>query len=394
MKRTITLKPRREKSVRHRHPWLFSGAIAHAEAEAGDIVDILDHRGRWLARGYYNPASQIAVRLLTFDPDEQVDATFWRRRLERAFARRRAPLIPNETTAYRLVNAESDGLPGLIVDRYGDFFVLQSLTLGIERHKATIVDALAELATPRGIYERSDEDVRRLEGLLPTAGTLWGETPPTPLRISEHGLAFWVDIAHGHKTGFYLDQRDNRALAQRLAAGRRVLNCFSYTGGFTVAALAGGATATISVDSSAGALTLARENIALNGFDNADNTFIEGNVFEILRAFRDRGEQFDLIVLDPPKFAYTRQQIESAARGYKDINRLALLLLAPGGILMTFSCSGLVSAELFQQIVFSAALDAKRETHIVARMTQASDHPVALTFPESAYLKGLVCLVS
>ncbi|GAP64571.1 23S rRNA (cytosine1962-C5)-methyltransferase [Ardenticatena maritima] len=394
MNRTITLKPKREKSVAQRHPWLFSGAIAHADAEAGDIVDVLDHRGQWLARGYYNPASQIAVRLLTFDPAERVDADFWRRRLERAIARRRAPIIPDETNAYRLVNAESDGLPGLIVDRYADFLVLQSLTLGIERHKATIVEALADLLAPRGIYERSDEEVRRLEGLEPTAGLVWGEAPPALVRISEHGLSFWVDVVHGHKTGFYLDQRENRALIRRFAAGRRVLNCFAYTGGFTVAALAGGATATISVESSADALALARENIALNGFADADNTFIEGNVFEVLRTFRDRGEQFDLIVLDPPKFAYTRRQIESAARGYKDINRLALLLLAPGGILMTFSCSGLVSADLFQQILFSAALDAGRDAHIIARMTQGPDHPVALTFPESAYLKGLVCLAS
>lgn len=394
MNRTITLKPKREKSVAQRHPWLFSGAIAHADAEAGDIVDVLDHRGQWLARGYYNPTSQIAVRLLTFDPTEQVDADFWRRRLERAIARRRAPIIPDATNAYRLVNAESDGLPGLIVDRYADFLVLQSLTLGIERHKATIVEALADLLAPRGIYERSDEEVRRLEGLEPTAGLVWGEAPPALVRISEHGLSFWVDVVHGHKTGFYLDQRENRALIRRFAVGRRVLNCFAYTGGFTVAALAGRATATVSVESSADALALARENIALNGFADADNTFIEGNVFEVLRTFRDRGEQFDLIVLDPPKFAYTRQQIESAARGYKDINRLALLLLAPGGILMTFSCSGLVSADLFQQILFSAALDAGRDAHIIARMTQGPDHPVALTFPEGAYLKGLVCLAN
>lgn len=390
----VTLKRGREKPVRQRHPWIFSGAIATSPAvEPGTIVDVRDAQGAFLARGYFNPASQIRVRLLTWNEAEPVDRVFWRRRLAASVARRAGLAAGAATTACRLVNAEADLLPGLIVDRYNDWLVVQALTVGIDTRLDELAALLDELLAPRGIFERSDEAVRELEGLPLRVGPLAGEPPPADgIEIRENGLRFFVDVVAGHKTGFYLDQRENRARVGERAAARRVLDCFSYTGGFSVNAAAAGAASVVSVDSSEPALQLARHNLALNGLaDRPNDTLLAGNVFEVLRNLRAEGRRFDLIVLDPPKFAHSAGQVEVACRGYKDINLLAFQLLEVGGYLATFSCSGLVSTDLFQKVVFGAALDAGAEAQILSHLGQAPDHPVLLSFPESAYLKGLLC---
>jgi 23S rRNA (cytosine1962-C5)-methyltransferase len=394
----LVLKPGREKSLLRRHPWIFSGALArvHGKPASGETVDLLAADGQFLARAAYSPASQIRARVWTFDQSEQVDADFFRRQLQRAISARLSPLPAGEgpgvrVDALRLVYAESDGLPGLIVDRYADTLVLQSLTAGSEYWKDTLADLLLELTGLTNIYERSDAEVRELEGLSPRVGPLRGATPPNPLTIQENDLKFKVNIESGHKTGFYLDQRLNRLRVRALAAGRDVLDCFCYTGGFTVNALAGGASSVLSVDASAEALRLCCENVALNGLPPKRHHVMEGDVFQLLRRFRDEGKTFDMVILDPPKFAPTAAQAEKAARGYKDINRLAFKLLRAGGLLVAFSCSGGVDAALFQKIVAAAALDAGVEAQILEALTQAPDHPVALNFPEAAYLKGLVC---
>ena len=392
----VLLKPGREKSVGLRHPWLFSGAIERIEGEAddGEVVDVVSASGEWLARGYLNRRSQITVRLLTWDAEERIDRRFWQRRLERAMAGRAALSADPETTAYRLVHAESDGLPGLVVDRYGDWLVAQFLTLGIERQKEAIVELLMELVSPRGIYERSDVEVRRKEGLEPRRGPLAGEEPPPLVEVLESGLRFNVDIIGGQKTGFYLDQRENRRRVAAYAAGREVLNAFAYTGAFAVYALAAGAKHVTNVETSYKALELAERNLALNGFDpDRQAEQIAGDVFAVLRDFRETGRRFDLIILDPPKFARTKGQVQAATRGYKDINLLALQMLPPGGILATFSCSGLVSEDLFQKVVFGAGVDAGRDVQLLERLGQPPDHPVLLSFPEGAYLKGFICRV-
>ena len=415
---TLTLKPGREKSLLRRHPWIFSGAIARLDGNpaSGETVDLLAADGQFLARAAYSPSSQIRARVWTFDPSEPVDADFFRRRIQRAIQTRvgadlvsalaRAGTSPAPTDACRLIHAESDGLPGLIVDRYADVLVLQSLTAGTEYWKDTITDLLLEATGLTTIYERSDADVRELEGLQPKCGVIrnspYGANAESQIAntdlqltntvITEHGLKFKVDFAGGHKTGFYLDQRLNRQRLRGLAEGRDVLDCFCYTGGFTVNALAGGAKSVLSVDASADALALCRENVALNALPADRHATLEGDVFQLLRKFRDEARSFDLIILDPPKFAPTAAQAEKAARGYKDINLLAFKLLRAGGILVTFSCSGGIDADLFQKIIASAALDAGVEAQIVEHLSQAPDHPVALNFPEGAYLKGLICL--
>jgi 23S rRNA (cytosine1962-C5)-methyltransferase len=315
--------------------------------------------------------------------------------LARAIRGRELLDLPPETSTFRLVNAEADGLPGLVVDRYGDYLVVQCLTLGIDRRKEMLFDLLMELLSPAGIYERSDVDVRQKEGLPQAAGPRRGQEPPAELVVLENALSFLVDVHHGHKTGFYLDQRDNRAALGRpeLLNGRDVLNVFSYTGGFGVYAANNGAQRITNVDSSATALELAERNIELNGFTRPDDQYIAGDAFEVLRYYREEGEQFDVVILDPPKFAHTQGGVDRATRGYKDLNWLALRLLRPGGLLMTFSCSGLVSADLFQKVIFGAAVDAQRDVQIMQHLGQAADHPILLTFPESAYLKGLLCRV-
>ena len=394
----VRLNPGREKPVQQRHPWVFSGAIAQLPTGTpdGEIVDVVDGRGEWLARGYLNRTSQIQVRILTWDRRETVDASFWRARLGAAVARRRHLLAQARTNACRLVNGESDFLPGLIVDRYADHLILQAGTLGIDRHKQTIADLLLELAGAASVSERSDTAARRLEGLGEAHGLLAGSPPPDTVEIAEGDLRFVVELAGGQKTGFYMDQRANRAAVAAYCAGATVLNGFSYTGAFAVSALAAGAVHVTNIDSSMDALELAEVNLRRNGFDpDVVTENLAGDIFQVLRDWRAEpaAHSFDVVILDPPKFAQSKQQVERALRGYKDINLLAFHLVKPGGILATFSCSGLVSADLFQKVVFGAAVDAGRTVQILEWRRQDADHPVAITFPEGEYLKGLICRV-
>jgi 23S rRNA (cytosine1962-C5)-methyltransferase len=393
--KSILLKPGRERSVLARHPWVFSGAVAQVQGkvEPGETVIVRAPQGGFLGYAAYNPTARIAARMWSWDESDVVDEAFLRRRLEAAIGLRRALIPPEETDAVRLVHGESDGLPGLVVDRYAGMLVVQFLSAGVEHWRDALVQMLVELTGISAVYERSDVEARTVEGLPQREGPLYGQSPPGPLTVTENGLRFLVDPVGGQKTGFYIDQRRNRQFLRQFSAGRDVLNCFCYTGAFSVYALAGGARSVLSVDSSGEALSVARENAAQNGLDSTAVEWLEADVFQALRTFRDQNRSFDLIVLDPPKFAHTAAQAERAARGYKDINLLAFKLLRPGGLLFTFSCSGGVSEDLFQKIVAGAALDASVHAEIVARMAQGVDHPVALNFPEGAYLKGLVCHV-
>ncbi len=408
----LILKPGREKSLLRRHPWIFSGAIHHVDDDpalrqaqdiaSGGTVNLLSFNGDFLAQAAYSPTSQIRARVWTFDPDEAVDADFFRKRIRVAIQARAIlglltidasgvqslqALAPTSgdfgllfSNALRLVHAESDGLPGLIVDRYGETLVLQSLTAGSEFWKETIADILLEETGLQIIYERSDADVRELEGLQPMVGLLRGTLPDSQITIHENGLKFNINLESGHKTGFYLDQRQNRLRVRELAKDRDVLDCFCYTGGFTLNALAGGARSVVAVDTSAEALLLGRENLQLNGMPVESVEWCEGDVFQVLRKFRDEARSFDMIVLDPPKFAPTAAQAEKASRGYKDINLLAFKLLRPGGILVTFSCSGGIDAYLFQKIVASAALDAGVDAQIVEHLSPGAGPPGRLEF--------------
>lgn len=397
----VVLKSGRDKPVRQGHPWIFSGAIdSLPTTQDGDLVPVVSQTGEWLAWGFLNRRSQIQVRLVSWDQGEVLDDTFWTRRLQQAIDLRTRLLAntstaDSSTTAYRLVNGESDDLPGLVVDRYGDYLVLQAGILAMNQRKSMLAELLQKLTGCRGIVERSDMTVRSQEGLKESVGVLVGQPPAGPVQIMENGLHFHVDLLGGQKTGFYTDQRENRRRVAAYCRGARVLNGFSYTGGFGVYALAAGADSLVNVDTSYDALALGEENLALNGFDpDSRSESLAGNLFEVLREWREMGddfEPFDLIVLDPPKFAQNRQGLDSALRGYKDVNRLAMHLLKPGGILATFSCSGLVSPDLFQKVIFGAALDAGRSLQILEWLRQGTDHPVAITFPEGAYLKGLIC---
>lgn len=393
----VILKRGREKPVHNRHPWVFSGAIAQIEGkpQPGDLVQVAAAGGHPLAHGYFNSHSQIQVRLLSWDINERIDEAFWRGRLESAIRGREKLQLEPQTTAYRLVNAEADRLPGLIVDRYGSHLVIQCLTGGIDARKEQIIPLLAELLRPESIVERSDAAVRRKEGLPQAKGVVWGAEPIGPVTIYENGLPFLVDLMEGHKSGFYLDQRDNRALVgqPRFAAGAELLNVFAYTGGFASYAAVGGASRIVNIDSSAAVLELAEQNVTAAAGARPQDEYWAGDAFEILRDYRDEGKRFDMIILDPPKFAHSQRDIDRATRGYKDLNWLALQLLRPGSTLATFSCSGLVTAELFQKVVFGAAVDAGREVQILHTLQQGADHPVLLSFPESAYLKGLLCRV-
>ena len=386
----LILKPGREKSLLRRHPWVFSGAIAEVrgDPQPGATVELISAENKFLAQGAYSHQSQIRARVWSWKREDEIDAAFMRERLARAIQARQG--LEAESNAYRLIHAESDGLPGLVVDQYGDVLALQCLSWGAEAWREQIADALMDLCAPEAIYERSDVEVRKLEGLPPRSRWVRGELPAAKVQITEHDLNFNVDLAGGHKTGFYLDQRANRLLVRGLAKGRAVLDCFSYTGGFAANALKGEASAVTLVEESGEALTQAKAHMELNQLDGDKCEFIQGDVFQVLRRFRDEGRQFDLAILDPPKFAPTRAQAERAARGYKDINLLALKLLRPGGLLVTFSCSGGIDAALFQKIVAGAALDAGVDARILRRLSQGSDHPVALNFPEGEYLKGLV----
>jgi len=386
----LILKAGRDKSLKRRHPWVFSGAMAKVQGSPGpgETVGVWSATGEFLAVAAYSPESQIVARVWDWK-ERAIDGAFFKERVARAVEQRRA--LIGETEALRLVHGESDGLPGVVADRYGDTVVLQLTSAGADRWREAIADALLEASGVARIWERSDADVRQLEGLAPVTAALRGAREPTRIVVSENGLKFGIDLERGHKTGFYIDQRDNRRRVRELARGREVLDGFCYSGGFALNALTGGAKSVTAIDSSADALGLARSNAELNQLAQAE--WLEGDVFLLLRRFRDQARSFDLIVLDPPKFAPTAAHAEKAARAYKDINLLAFKLLRPGGLLATFSCSGGVSADLFQKIVAGAALDAGVDARIIERLGAGLDHPIALNFPEGDYLKGLVCRV-
>lgn len=415
----IVIKKGREKSIRNQHPWIFSGAIERVEDDPapGSIVTVLDHKGDFMARGYWNAKSQIQVRILTWQ-DEEIDESWWRKMLKRAIDARALENViqqeytklgdnPSSQIAYRLINAENDYLPGLVVDRYADYLVLQALTLGIDQRKTMIAELLHSLLEIEGIYERSDVDVRHKEGLKSETGVLYGKEPPEYIEFSEHVATLFVDVRGGHKTGFYLDQAENRKYLVYLLSSVygaeypwRLLNLFSYTGGFGLPALTWNGIQVVNVDASRDSLELAEKIIELNiqqGHIKPDlgvsYELIQADVFQYLRDIAAEGQQYDIVILDPPKFAHNKQQVEKAARGYKDINLNAFKVIKPGGYLMTFSCSGAISRDLFQKIVFGALADSGRQAQIVRHLSASDDHPVALTFPEGEYLKGLLLRV-
>ncbi|HIE0046551.1 MAG: 23S rRNA (cytosine(1962)-C(5))-methyltransferase RlmI [Serratia marcescens] len=385
----------REKSLLRRHPWVFSGAVQRVEGKAhsGETIDILDSQGKWLARGAYSPESQIRARVWTFQQDEEINIDFFIRRLQQAQSWRDWVAQRDGLDGYRLIAGESDGLPGITIDRFQNFLVLQLLSAGAEYQRPALLSALQHCYPECSIYDRSDVAVRKKEGLPLAQGPVLGDLPPELLPITEHGMKLLVDIQQGHKTGFYLDQRDSRLAARNYSAGRRVLNCFSYTGAFAVSALMGGCAQVISVDTSQAALDIAQQNVELNKLDLNKAEFVRDDVFQLLRNYRTQGEKFDLIIMDPPKFVENKNQLASACRGYKDINMLALQLLNPGGILLSFSCSGLMPTDLFQKILADAAVDAGRDVQFIEQFRQAADHPVIATYPEGLYLKGFACRV-
>lgn len=388
--KTIRLKEGKERSLLRRHPWIFDGAIAKGGGDAGETVRVEGHGGQFLGWAAFSPSSKIRARVWSFDENERIDSAFFTRRIAQAIKAR--DLFDIKSDGWRLVHGESDGLPGLVVDRYADTLVAQFSSCGTERWKSVIVEALLAQTGLTRLYERSDASVRSLEGLPEATGWLAG-SGDTAITISEHDWKLSLDVAQGHKTGFYLDQRDSRqkfAAYTRRLQFQRVLNCYCYTGGFTVAALAGGAKHVTSIDSSGPAIERAQANVALNGFDASRTTMLDADVNAMLRQYQKDGTSFDAIVLDPPKFAPTVAHAERAARAYKDINRLALSILAPGGVLFTYSCSGGISADLFHKIVASAGSDAGVDAFISERMGGAPDHPMTVAFPEGEYLKGLV----
>ncbi|WP_243078213.1 23S rRNA (cytosine(1962)-C(5))-methyltransferase RlmI [Pantoea sp. MQR6] len=385
----------REKSLLRRHPWVFSGAVARMEGKAqlGETIDVCDSNGKWLARAAYSPQSQIRARVWSWQQDESIDIAFFVRRFEQAQQWRKWLAERDGLDSYRLIAGESDNLPGVTIDRFGNFLVLQLLSAGAEYQRPAIISALQHCFPECAIYDRSDVAVRKKEGMELTQGTVTGELPPPLLPITEHGMKLLVDIQGGHKTGYYLDQRDSRLATRRYSKDARVLNCFSYTGGFAVSALMGGCREVISVDTSQDALDIARQNVELNNLDVSRAQFQRDDVFKLLRRYRDSGEKFDLIVMDPPKFVENKNQLMGACRGYKDINMLAIQLLNPGGVLMTYSCSGLMATDLFQKIIADAAIDAGREVQFIEQFRQAADHPVIASYPEGLYLKGFACRV-
>lgn len=392
----LILKPGKERSLMRRHPWIFAGSVARLEGRArpGDTVEVLSDRGESLGRAAYSPESQIRARMWNFDASQSVDHAFFKRTIAAAVARRAThPQLAGQQ-GLRLIHGESDGLPGVIADRYRDTIVLQLTSAGADHWRDAIVAGLLAATDCRNIYERSDSEVRGREGLTAQVGVLAGTDPDPDLAIEEYGVLLGVDAVGGHKTGFYLDQRENRRLTRDLAKDRSVLNCFCYTGGFSLQALAGGAKEVLSIDSSGPALASARRNLARNPqLDAARAEWQEADVFEALREMKAQGRSFDLIVLDPPKFAPSAAHAQRAARAYKDINLFGFKLLNPGGILMTYSCSGGIGQELFQSIVAGAASDAGRDARILHRLSAAPDHAIGLAFPEGEYLKGLVCEV-
>ncbi len=384
------LKKDKEKPFEGFHPWVFSGAIDQIDDdyEVGSLVKVFSSQGKFLGQGYLNPRSQIAVRILSFDETE-INAGFFEKRIQEAMVLRER-FLPPDTNAYRLIHAEGDFLPGLIVDRYGDYLVAQFLTAGIEKWKSVIVPILQKVTQVKGIFEKDDSEAREWEGLEERIGRLAGEEPPDFVEIKENGLSFVVDIHHGQKTGFFLDQRANRKLIQDISRGKRVLNCFSYTGGFSVYALKGGASQVISVDTSEEALNTAQVNFGRNGLTVPPEDLVCEDVFDYLRSVR---QEFDLIILDPPAFCKGKQHIIQASRGYKDINMIAMKHIPKGGLLYTASCSSHIDPDLFQKIVFAAAKDARRKVRIIAKTSHSFDHPINICHPEGEYLKGLLCEV-
>ena len=393
----LTLKPGREKPILRDHPWIFSGAVAKIEGHplSGETVQVMSAAGNVLGLASFSPVSQIRARIWSVALNEEINAKYFEDKLRIAINMRNSnnQINNKNTNTYRLVHAESDLLPGLIVDRYADYLVVQYLSAGAEYWKEEIADSLVKITGIKNIYERSDVEVRKLEGLIKRQGIMRGEEPLERIEIVENGLKFLVDIQHGQKTGFYIDQRENRKKLVNYAEDRKVLNCFCYTGAFTVYAIRGKSQYITSIDSSQDSLELAKENVSLNYPNCHALDWIKGDVFVELRKFRDAHKKFDLIILDPPKFAPTARQVKSGARGYKDINLLAFKLLNPGGILFTFSCSGGISSELFQKIVAGAALESGARVQIIEQLHQSPDHPIALHFPEGEYLKGLICRV-
>jgi 23S rRNA (cytosine1962-C5)-methyltransferase len=391
----VILKKGKEKAALQRHPWIFSGAIEKVKGtpENGAVVRVLAANADFLAYGYYNAQSRVAVRLLEWDQDQTIDKAWYQQRIQAAIAARKHVLRNGDTNTCRLVFSEADFVPGLIVDQYAGFLSLQILSAGIENVKADIIDILRDELQPLGIFDKSDANARTHENLEVTQGLLWGEDPPEFLEVKENGIRYNINIAGGQKSGFYCDQRDNRLLLADYVEGKRVLDCFSYSGGFSLNSLKQGATHVTSVDSSASALETLQQNIALNGFDTAQNTVVQSDVNKQLRVFKESGETFDVIVLDPPKYAPSRSALDRAARAYKDLNRLAMGLLEQGGLLATFSCSGAVDIDTFKQIIAWAALDAGKEVQILKQFNQPEDHPVRISFPEGEYLKGLLLRV-
>lgn len=381
------LKKDKEKPLEGFHPWVFSGAIDEIEDDfqTGDLVRVFAAGGRFLGTGYLNPRSQIAIRMLTFDESE-INAGFFERKIQEAVQLRQR-FLPPGTNAYRLIHAEGDFLPGLIVDCYGEYLVAQFLTAGMEQWKSVIVGVLAKLPGIRGVFEKDDTDAREWEGLEKRVGKLWGDEPPDFVEILENGLTFVADIHQGQKTGFFLDQRANRRMVMDLSRHKRILNCFSYTGGFSVYAHKGGASQVLSVDTSHEALNTAKVNYEKNGLRVLPEEFIEADVFDYLRQTR---QEFDLVILDPPAFCKNKQQIMQASRGYKDINLAAFRRITAGGLLFTFSCSSHIDPDLFQKIIFAAAKDSKRRVRILAKTSHGFDHPINIYHPEGEYLKGLL----
>ncbi|MGL0960199.1 class I SAM-dependent methyltransferase [Vibrio vulnificus] len=396
MSAAIYLVKGREKSVVRRHPWIFSRGIDRVEGnpQLGETVDVYGHDGKWLAKAAYSPESQIRARVWSFEKQE-INKAFFVKRIQDAQLLREDVIERDGLTGYRLIAAESDGMPGVTIDRYQNFFVCQLLSAGAEYQKQNIVDALVEVFPDCNVYERSDVSVRKKEGLKETTGVLHGEIPPKSVVIEENGVKISVDIVGGHKTGFYLDQRDSRQQAMKYVKDKEVLNCFSYTGGFGLYALKGGAKRVINADVSQPALDTAKFNAELNEFDISKKraVFLNADVFKLLREYRDQGTTFDVVIMDPPKFAESKAQLNGACRGYKDINMLAMQILKPGGTLLTYSCSGLMDQVLFQKIIADAAVDAGRSVKFVERFEQAADHPTDTAYPEGFYLKGFACKV-
>jgi 23S rRNA (cytosine1962-C5)-methyltransferase len=391
---SVLLNKGKEKAVLHQHPWVFSGAlqVLKEKPKNGDLVKVLSQKQEFLAYGYFNDASRVAVRLLSFDESEIPDEDWWRKKIKKAVEARK-DILNSKNNTCRLIFSESDYLPGLIVDKYGDYLAVQILTSGAENMKAVIIDELQKLTGAIGIFDKGDASARAHDDLPATEGLLWGELPPDFVEVIENGIKYHINIVDGQKSGFYCDQRENRKILAGFVKDKSVLDCFCYSGGFSLNALANDAKEIVAVDSSALAIETLRKNIALNGFDPFKVTPIQSDVNKQLRLFKEENQKFDIVILDPPKYAPSRSALDRAARAYKDLNRLGMQILESGGLLATFSCSGAVDMETFKQIIAWAALDADKEVQIIHQFHQPADHPVRVSFPEGEYLKGLLCRV-